>query len=124
MATSAVEQLRSDTGHSITTLSDVDAQAVLDESAALYTDAGSAYAYGRTIVLRRLLASSSKLHDYVQNNSSESASQVFKNLMQLLAYWERKLADAVIVVDEAARPSAARFGRTSRKPARVREWPG
>lgn len=99
---SLITNLRSDTGHSITTLPDPDAQAILDEAGAAYAGAGSAYAYARVVTIRRLTASSAKLHDYVQNQSSESASQVFKNLMDLLAYWEGKLADAIATDAETA----------------------
>lgn len=123
-APSAIEQLRGDTGHSITSLSDVDAQAILDEAGAVYTDAPSAYAYARLVTLRRLTASASKMRDYTANNSQEKASQVFDHVFKLLAYWDGKLTDAVAAVDAAARPSAARFGRTKVLPSRLKEWPG
>ena len=120
-AASAIDQLRDDTGYTATTLIDADAQALLDEAAAAYTDADSAYAYARLITLRRLLASSAKLHSYTANNSKEEASDVFKHLRQLLAYWQKQLAAAVAV--DSARPAAARFGKTGRKPARIKEHP-
>ncbi len=115
--------LRSDTGHSFETLNDVDAEAIFTQAATMYS-AGALYAGTRVLTILQLLGSSAKLRDYVQNNSSESASQVFKHLQALLGIWERKVADAAAVEDAANRPSAARFGRTTRKPARVKEYPG
>lgn len=124
MATAAeIEQLRSDTGHSITTLDDVDAEAIYVLAGQRYS-AGAVWAGARVITILQLLGSASKLRKYIQNNSTEDASVVFQNLRQLLGIWRDILADAEAAEVEAARPSAARFGRTTRKPARVREWPG
>lgn len=117
------QQLRDDVGHSAATLSDVQAEAIFVQAAGQY-GAGAVYAGARVVAILQLLGSSAKLHDYVQNNSSESASQVFKNLTTLLGIWKGELADTLAAEIEAARPSAARFGRTSRKPARIKEHPG
>lgn len=117
------QQLRDDTGHSVTTLPAPQAEAIFVQAATQY-GVGASYAGARVVAILQLLGSSSKLHDYVQNNSSESASQVFKNLTTLLGIWKGELADAIAAQTEANRPSAARFGRTTRKPARLKEHPG
>ncbi|MGK2950918.1 MAG: hypothetical protein ACSLEZ_00865 [Thiobacillus sp.] len=112
------QQLRDDLGYTATTLTDVQAEAVFVQAASLYSE-GALQAGARVVAIRQLLGSSARLHDYVQNNSSESASQVFKNLQALLGIWVGQAATD----DMAERGSAARFGRTSRKPARIKEHP-
>lgn len=93
--------LRSDTGHSLTTLPDPNALAIFTRAATLYS-AGSLYAGARVLTILELLGSSSKLHDYTQNNSQESASQVFKNLTTLLGIWEGKVAEAIAIEESGA----------------------
>lgn len=118
----AIEILRADTGHSLTSLPDIDAQAILDEAGGVYDYESGAYAYARVVTLRRLLASSSKMRDYQMNNSQEKASQVFDHVFKLLAYWDNRLTTAAAVVAGAS--GAARFGRTTVLPSRLKEWPG
>jgi hypothetical protein len=103
------QQLRDDLGHSVTTLSDVEAEALY--ARALTTSPNTVNSTARVLGILQLLGSASKLHDYVQNNSSESASQVFRNLTQLLGIWQNQVA----VEATGALPSSARFGRTRRK---------
>lgn len=107
-----------------TSLSNEAADAYIDEAGESYTDPRSAHAYSRVIALERLTMQAASSTSYTQNNTREEASDLFKHLMQLLSYWRKKLDDAIAIVDEAARPSAARFGRTTRKPARIKEHPG
>jgi len=116
-------RLRSNTGDSLTSLPDLAAEAVFVQAAEQYS-AGAVYAGARVIRILELIGGAYKLHDYRQNNSSETASQIFTNLTKALGIWEGKVADAVAVETAAARPSAASFGRTTRRPARVREYPG
>jgi hypothetical protein len=44
---------------------------------------------------------------------------VFAHLSQLLKLWEGKTADAVTATGNGA----MRFGRTTKKPARIKEYP-
>ena len=119
MATTAIERLRRDIGANSTSLPDLDAQNLLDEAAESYSDAPTAAAYARVLAIQGLLASSAKLTSYRQNESQESASDVFRHLSDLLKVWEGKLADA----QKAAGSGAARFGRTGKKPTRIKEYP-
>lgn len=121
MATEAQlrDRLRRDVGANSTALSDADADALFEEAGETYSDAASAYAYARVLALQGILASSAKLTSYKQNESSESLSDVFKHLKELLKVWEDKTTDAVA----AGGSGAARFGSVRRKPATVREYP-
>lgn len=56
----------------------------------LYTRAGSDYTAAVVLALRQILMNAAKLHDYSLVSSSESKSQVFKNLHDMLTYWESK----------------------------------
>lgn len=121
MAT-ALERLRLDLGLAATdttSLSDVIAQDILDEAGESYSDAASIYAASRVIALRRLRAQSASSVDYTQNNSQEKASQRFAHLGVLLAEWQGKLDEAIV----GARGSGVKSGRTTRKPARIKEYP-
>lgn len=88
-------RLRRDVGASITVLPDVDAELIFVEAAETHTGAASQAAYARILFIRGLVSSASRMASYRQNNSSEEASDVFAHLMQLLAYWEKKLAEAI-----------------------------
>jgi hypothetical protein len=117
------QRLRLDVGlaaSDTTSLSDATIDAIFVEAGETYTDATSLLAATRVIVLRRLRAQSASAVDYTQNNSTEKASQRFQQLGELLAEWQGKLDEAVV----SSSSSAARFGRTARRPARIREYPG
>jgi hypothetical protein len=113
------DRLRRDVDANTTSLPDADVDALFTEAMESYTDAASIAAYTRVLFLQSLLASSAKLTTYRQNESQENASDIFKHIQQLLAYWQGATATAI-----AATSSAARFGRTTVKPARVKEYPG
>lgn len=117
------QRLRSDIDASEAALSDVEAALIFAEAGESYTDAATIKAETRVIALQRFLASSAKLTTYRQNASSENVSDVFKHLKDLLKLWEERRDKAVASASLAA-GSGARFGRTTRKPARVRELPG
>jgi len=119
MATTAADRLRRDLGASEAALSDEDAADLLEEAGEKYSDTASAYAYARVLGLQGLLSSSAKLTSYKANESSESLSDVFKHLSELLKIWEGKTTDAVA----AGGSGAARFGSVRRKPARIKEYP-
>lgn len=85
-----------------------------------YTDAASAATYTRVLAIRGLLVQAANEVDYTQNESSEKASQRFAHLSKLLDLWRGELAAVV----GAAAGSSARFGKTTRRPARVKEYPG
>jgi hypothetical protein len=120
MATAAQrERLRRDTGSNSSALSDDDADDLFEEAGETYTDDTSIAAYARILALQGILASSAKLTSYKQNESSESLSDVFKHLRELLSYWQGELDTA-----QRGASGAARYGGVRRKPARVREYPG
>ena len=123
MATTQEQQrLRMDAGLAATdttSLPDETIDAIFVEAGESYTDAASLVAATRVITLRRLRAQAASAVDYTQNNSTEKASQRFAHLTTLLGEWQAKLDEAV-----AGTRSAARFGRTTRKPARIKEYPG
>jgi hypothetical protein len=108
------------TADDTTSLSNATIDAIFVEAAETYTDAGSLVAATRVIAIRRLRAQASSAVDYVQNESSEKASQRFAHLGVLLEEWQDLLDEAVA----GARTSSARFGRTTKRPARLKEYPG
>lgn len=57
----------------------------------LYERASENYAQAIVLALRQLLANAAKLHDYRLAQSTESLSQVFSNVKQLLQYWEERV---------------------------------
>lgn len=89
--------LRQDTGLTILTLTDVQAAAIYEQVTLLYPTGSAAtiYAAARVTVLRQQLASYATQVSYTQNQESVDQSDAFKNMMQLLGYWERALADAI-----------------------------
>lgn len=115
------ERLRADIGADATTLPDLEADDIFDEAGESYTDAAAMTAATRVIAIRRLLASSAKLVSYRQNNSQESASDVFTHLKQLLSLWQGELSDAI---SSASTVGTAKFGGLRSKPKRIREYPG
>lgn len=124
MATETERQrLRLDLGLSAddtASLSDAAADAVFGEAAEEYTDVASIKAATRVIALTRLRVAAASSVDYDQNNSSEKASQRFAHLTTLLNEWQGKLDEAIA----DGRGSGVRSGRTTRKPARIKEYPG
>ena len=124
MATTDAQKarLRRDTGTNATSLPDDDIDDIFDEAAETYTDATTAAAYTRVLVLQGILADSAKLVNYRQNESQENMSDVFKHVQALLNVWEEKTDEAATAA--ASSSGAARFGSVRRKPAKVREYPG
>lgn len=124
MATESQRQrLRLDLGlaaDDTTNLPDATIDDLFDEAGETYTDTASIKAATRVLAIRRLRVQAASQVDYQQNNSSEKASQRFAHLGALLTEWQGYLDEAIA----GARTSAARFGRTTRRPARIREYPG
>ena len=89
------------------------------EAGEMYPDAATASAYARVLALEALYAGSVKMTSYKQNESSESLSDLSKQIKGLLDYWQGK-TDLAIAAGGAG---AARFGSTRRRPAIVREYP-
>jgi hypothetical protein len=56
----------------------------------LYTRAGDDYAVAVVMAIRQLTMNAAKLNDYTAGQTSESKSQVFKNLKEMLVYWEEQ----------------------------------
>lgn len=113
-------RLRRDIGADADSLPDAEAEAIFVEAGESYSDAASITAQTRVLALRGLFADSAKLTTYQQNASMERLSDVFSHLEKLLGYWEGKQAEAV---KAASSTGAARFGRTGRIPARIKEYP-
>lgn len=88
-------RLRRDVSANSTVLPDADAELLFVEAAETYTSARTINADARILFLQGLTASASKMNDYVQNNSSESASQIYKQVRDLLAYWTVTLNTAI-----------------------------
>lgn len=106
-----ISRLRRDTGTDETSLPDEDIPDLYAEAGESYANELAQEAYVRVLVLRGLLASSAPLTDYTQNNSQESASDVFDHTQELLSYWEQQLATAVALATGNASTGGAFFGR-------------
>lgn len=123
MATESQRQrLRLDLGlaaDDTTSLPDTTIDDIFSEVEEEYTDAGSIKAATRVLAIQRLRAQAASSVDYTQNNTTEKASQRFSHLGQLLVEWQARLDEAT-----AATRSTVRFGRTTRRPARIKEYPG
>lgn len=118
------QALRDDTGRTTDTFDDEAAQAVFDRAATLYVAAG-VYAGARVLLLRPdWQQATEQAIQYSQNEESEDLREVAKAKERLLLYWEGRVTADIANDKINNRASAARFGRTSRKPVRVREWPG
>lgn len=118
------QELRDNTGRTTETLTDEQAQAVFDRAATLYLPAG-VYAGARVLLLRTdWQKAAEQAIKYTQNEESEDLTAVAEAKRKLLLYWEGRVTIDIASDKVNNRPSAARFGRTSRKPARVREYPG
>ena len=124
MATTQQQQrLRLDLGlaaDDTTSLANVTIDDIFTEAGEAYADISSQTAYTRIITLDRMLMQAASSVDYDQNNSSEKASQRYTQLSKERDKWTARLDLAVV----AARSGAARFGRTTRRPRYVREYPG
>jgi hypothetical protein len=117
------QRLRLDLGlaaDDTTNLPDETIDDIFDEAGESYTDAASIKAATRVIALDRLLIQAASQVDYTQNNTTEKASQRYTHLSQERAKWQGRLDEAI----GDARSSSARFGRTSHRPTRIKEYPG
>lgn len=119
-------QLREDLGLTEANFDNTAAEAVFVRAGVEYpNDTATAHAHARVIQIRKMLMEASKRHDYKRNQSTESLSQIAKQLKDRLEEWiaERDRLDAV-----ASRSAGGtmRSGRQVRKPAarRIREYPG
>jgi hypothetical protein len=101
-------------------LSDATIDALFVEVEETYTDSSSIIAATRVTYISRLMMQAAADVDYTQNNTQEKSSQRYAHLAKELAKWQARLDAAV----EISNGSAARFGRTTRRPARIKEHPG
>ena len=116
--------LRANTGNTIASLPDPACADVYVRAEAIYgVDSPVVYPAARELVYLDLLGSATKLHDYQQNNSRESASQVFKNLIEMQKLWAARRQEAVTEEQNATLGGAVHFGRSTHKPARWMEYP-
>lgn len=116
------QRLRLDLGldrDDLDSLSDESAEMIFDEAGESYTDAGSIKAATRIIAIDRLLIQAAADVDYTQNENSKKASQRYAMLERERAKWEKRLQVAV----SASSGSGVKSGRTTRKPARIKEYP-
>lgn len=85
-----------------------------------YSDADSIEAATRLLAFDQLLIQAAADVDYQQNENSKKASQRHAMLSKEREKWQKRL-DAAIA---DGRGSGVRSGRTTRKPARIKEYPG
>lgn len=115
--------LRRDTGKTEATLPDEEAEAIFVEAATLYSTS-AVYPGARVLLLLPEWQTATELADYTQNEESEKLGQIAESKRKYLAYWEAKVTEATKIDEQANRGSGVRSGRTTRKPARVKEYPG
>lgn len=122
MATIAdYNQLRDDLDLTEATLNNTKAQEVFDRAAAEYpNNAAAADKHARVIVLDQMLMTASKRNSYKRNQATENLKEIVDNLEKRRDEWiaKRDLAN------NTTAGGKARFGRTRRKPTKVREYPG
>lgn len=116
-------RLRADVGASLAALGDTEAADIYSEAGETYTSAAGIKAATRVIAIQRILASSTRLTTYRQNNSQENLSDVSKALTGLLEYWAGKQKEAGAIEIADASTGAAVFGALRSKPRRVEEYP-
>lgn len=117
------QRLRLDLGLAatdITNMPDATADALFVEAGESYTDSASILASTRVIAISRLMMQAASEVDHTQNESSEKSSQRYAHLAKELEKWQGRLDMAV----GATQGSSARFGKPTRRPARVKEYPG
>jgi hypothetical protein len=100
-------------------LTDEVADALFVEAGEMWSDTLSILAGTRVIQISRMMIQAAADVDYTQNNTTEKASQRYEHLKEELAKWQRRLDDVIVL----GQGSSARFGRTTRKPARLKEYP-
>lgn len=115
--------LRRDTGKTIATLPDPEAEDIFVQAASMYSPS-AVYAGARVLVLLPDWQKATEQADYTQNEESEKLGQLAESKRKYLDYWEGKVEEAQAKDEQANRPSAVRSGRTTRKPARLKEYPG
>ena len=91
----------------------------LETRAADRWGANVAYEGARLLAVNQLMANAAKRSDYTANDSSQKASQVFKNLKTLRDVYRADLYEA----REDAAGSSVRMGATRKKPSRRQEYP-
>lgn len=125
MATETQQQrLRLDLGLAATdttNLPNATIDAIYTEVEEQYTDANSIHAATRVLAIDRLLMQAASDVDYTQNNTTEKSSQRHAMLEKERLKWEKKLTEAIAA---ASTTGSARFGRPTRKPTRIKEFPG
>jgi hypothetical protein len=93
-----------------------------DELDRLYTRASSDYNSAVVLAIRQLLMNAAKLHDYSLAQSSESKSQIFKNLKEMLTYWDDKASTRQQVKMVGMRSVPPRAKDSPNETTRVEDW--
>lgn len=102
--------LRDDTGKTLTTLPDLDAEAVFVAAQAEWGDAGT-QAGARVLIIRKDWAiATNNAADYTQNEESERLSQIADAKKELLDYWQGLLDDATAAAELPKGRRPAFFG--------------
>jgi hypothetical protein len=120
------QRLRVDVGFApddIVGLPDAQIEDAYERAGVIYTDTASVNASARVIVLEQLYAAAVTSTDYTQNSTQEKASQLFDHYGKLLDKWNAAL-DGAINLAAAGESGSVRSGRQTRKPARLKEFPG
>lgn len=120
------QRLRVDVGFGpddIVSLPDAQIDDAYARSGVLYTDTASANASAHVIVLEQLYAQAARRIDYTQNATQNKSSQVFDHYGKLLEQWNKTLGEAQNLA-AAGESGSVRSGRQTRKPARLKEFPG
>lgn len=117
------QELRDHTGRTEETLTDAEADAVFVRAATIYAAAG-VYAGARVLLLLKDWQEASNQADYTQNEESEKLSQIADAKKALLLYWEGRVTADIANDTLLNGSSAVRSARSTRKPARIKEYPG
>lgn len=83
------------------------------------TDTESVETFTRWKGYEQLLANAAKRASYMQNQSSERLSDIFKHLKDMLNYWKKRYDDAVA----ADNGGVIAWGAPRKKPTRLVEYP-
>lgn len=115
-------RFRNDVGDDLTNPSFSDAEIddlYLQATEQSITDVESVETFVRWRAFEQLLVNAAKRVTYTQNQSSETLSDLFKHLKDMLDYWKKRFEDAVAAVSG----SAIMWGAPRKKPTRLVEYP-
>lgn len=115
-------RFRNDIGDDLTNPSFSDAEIddlYLQATEQSITDADIVELFVRWRAFEQLLVNAAKRVTYTQNQSSETLSDLFKHLKDMLDYWRRRYDDAVTLL----LGGVVMWGAPRKKPTRLTEYP-